>query len=84
MFSEARFGSSERLHLEFVELMHAENSFHVFSVSTGFFAEASGVTEITDRHVCFGENFVGMHRAEDMLGRSLKPKLIAFDFVAIF
>ena len=84
VLAEAGFFSCEAFEFEFVELVHAEDALHIFAVAAGFLAEAGGVTEVTDGHVGLGEDFVGVHGAEDVFGATLEPEFVTFDFVAVF
>src|ERR1044072_8445470 len=58
VLSRARLWRREALHFELVELVQAEDTFHVLAVATGFAAEARAVAEITDWEHIFGQNLV--------------------------
>lgn len=78
-----RLGGREALHLEFIELVHADNPFHIFPICSRLSAETRRISEVSDWHIAFFENFIGMHGTEHMFGRALEPEILSFDLVAL-
>ena len=53
-------GVAEAEHFYFVELVYTDDSGGVFTVGSGFTAEAGGISTVTDWKFFFGNDFFGV------------------------
>ncbi|MNH30601.1 hypothetical protein D3C79_909060 [compost metagenome] len=65
------FTSSKAFHFKLIKLMHAKDTFHIFTIRPSFTTEATGVANITKWQLRLIKNLIGVHATKYMLGTSL-------------